>query len=255
MEALQQLQAALRITENDPQVWLAIGRAQRLRGSHIAAADSFNRALKLQPDLVEAHVDLGILHADFDRHVEAKRSLEEAYRLGDRSPVTLSYLALVLLLSPNADAARAEQLLKEAGEPAIPPALFARGLLLRAKGAHAEAEQAFKQVLAADPRHERAQFALAETLRQAGDRDGAARAMKRHHQLVTERQRLGTLSDRLSSEGPQPRLLREYGEALLQAGRVAEAREQFQTWASRAPGDPEARRSLERAQRLLAARP
>jgi len=253
LAALEALKEPVARGETDPGLWMLVGRAQQARGSDNLAADSFRKALAADPQLAEAHAALGIQHMDWGRYQPARESLDRAYQAGDRSPPTLCYLALAILMA-GADAAgaeRAEALVVEAGRPNIPPYWFVDGLLLQRQREFGAARVRFEQVLKKDPNHERALFALSECLRGAGRTAEAAATLKRYHATVTRRQRLGNLTARLIEQGPKPHLLRDYGEALLEMGRAAEAEAQFAEWARLTPNDPAARAALARARKLL----
>lgn len=188
--ALAQAQAAIQLDRNSAEAWLLAGKIQRLAHSDDSSRSSFERAVKLDPNLAEAHFELGALSLDFDRYVEAVAPLDRAYQLGLRTPAAAACLALALLAGPadDASAARAEQLLTEAGKPDMPPAWFAEGLLLQRKKEFKPAEAAFEKVLRVNPTNERAQYALAMCFREAGDLERAQREMVKHDQLVKRRQ-------------------------------------------------------------------
>lgn len=248
--ALASLQKAVEINRDSAETWLLVGKLQRLSHAETAAGTSFRRAIKLDPKLLEAQVNLGVLELDFDRYSEAVAPLDAAYQLGDRTPVTLSCLALALLAGPgkDTDAQRAGELLAQAGQPEIPPAWVARGLLLQRNRDHQGAVREFQKVLRVNPRNERAQFALAESYRQAGDVDAATKALARHHQLVTQRQQLRALGDRIKNEGAKPPLLREYGKLLLEADQFNEAEAQFRYWLKLEPNNAEPRQWLQKVE-------
>lgn len=189
--ALMQLKVALRLDPTSGQTWMLTGEAQRLYHLDTSAGDSFQRALRLDPSLVEAYVQQGLWELDFDHYTNAIAPLEQAYGHGDRSPITLSGLALALLAGTGTPAAtdRAETLLAELGSVELPAAWFARGLLALKRGHPAEGRDQFLKVLNANPRNERAQYALGDAYRALGDLENMRKALARHDQLVKERQR------------------------------------------------------------------
>lgn len=254
-EALVELGEAARLAPRNPEVWMLIGQAQRLQGNHITAGEAFQRAIALAPEDPEPHVYEGIRNMDLGKTLQAVPQFEAAYRLGDHSAPTVSFLALALLTGAptEADARRADQLLTEIGRPAILPSLFAQGLLARRAHDYPGAIRCFQQILGQDPLHERAQFQLAETYRLARDARNAASAMDRYHHMVLQRQQLTTYAARIKGEGARPALLRDYGKALVAAGKLQEAEVTFRDWTRAAPSDPDARAWLERVRRMRAA--
>lgn len=256
LEGLKVLQQAARAEPKNAEVWFTIGRAQRQRGSHGQSTEAFRRAAELDPARPEPHLELGMVHMDYGRYGQARQAFEEAHRLGNRSPLVLSALALSLLVSPDAagQVSRAESLLTEAGNPDIPPAVFARGLLLQQKGDAAGAAALFQRILAADPRNERALFSLAGALRTQGDRAKAAEILKRYQAVVARRQLLASYGDRIRRAGPSPELLRGYARALMEGGFYAQAEAQFRQLQQKQPGDAEAARGLKAARAALSRR-
>lgn len=186
------------------------------------------------------------MHLDFNRNQEALKHLEDAYRLGDRSEITCVYLALALATT-GGDMDRAGALLDEAKRPQIPPTWYVEGVILQRQKRFKEAQAAFERVLKSEPRQERAQYALAECLRSQGDVKRAASALERYQQIVTDRQRVTFLRDRLAAEGEKPEILRDYGKALLKIGRDAEAEMQFRRWLETSPESAEAKALLKQA--------
>jgi Tfp pilus assembly protein PilF len=249
--ALQQAQAAIDIDRHSAEAWLLAGKVQRLAHSDGSSRSSFVRAISLDPNLAEAHFELGALSLDFDNYAEAVAPLDHAYRLGLRTPECLSCLALALVAGPGdeASAARAERLLTEAGSPENPAAWFAQGLLLQRKKQFEAAQKSFEKVLRVNPRNERAQFARAMCYRDAGNLDAAQQAMLRHDQLVKRRQHLKQLADAVQAHPTSPAPLKAYGVALLQDGNPEAAEAQFRTWIAQEPHNAEAESWLQRALR------
>src|SRR5262245_58853056 len=86
-------------------------------GRHREAADEYRRALRVDPYLVEARVNLGVELARLGRWAEALHFLDDALRLA----------------------------------PASYEAHYNRGIVLSERGRHAEAEAAFARALALTP--------------------------------------------------------------------------------------------------------
>jgi len=249
LKALGYLQPVQKLHGEDATLWLLTGRAYRVLERSATAHHAFRKAVELDPTLAGAHVELGLLHIAFDRPALAVPPLEEALRLGDRSPENRGRLALALTTGPAtpADMERARKLLAEGGGPVTSFGWLAQGLVLHHQGDYPGARRELSRVLEVDPNQERALFAVAETYRAQGDRTGTLRAMQRFQKVVKERQQLLTLATRIREKGATPARLQEYGQALLSMGRAAEALTQFRTWETLAQKDPAPREWVRRA--------
>lgn len=248
--ALETLLVAVKQAPENAEVWLLVGEAQHMRGSPQRAAGSYRQALQLDPNLAPAHAALGSLQLDLGSYQQAIPPLEKAYELGERSPLTLIHLATALVAgrgNPD-DLKRAEALLEESKNPNLPSAQLARGLIEQQKGDLAKARRSYETVLLVMPRHERALYGLAETLRAQGEREKAAATLQRYDRIVKQRQALRTLEDRLNQEGDKPALLRQYAIGLYKAEQYAQSAGHFRTWAAKAPNDPEPKQWLKRLQ-------
>ncbi len=251
--ALEHAQAAVNIDRNSAEAWLLAGRIQRLFKSDGTSASSYRRAITLNPELAEAHLELGVLSLDFDKYSEAVAPLERAYELGLRTPQLMSCLALALVAGPGGDdaATRAEQLLKEAGRPEMPASWFAQGLLHHRSRDLPRACETFERVLRANPRNERAQYALAMAYRDAGRKTLAQKAIRRHDLLVRRRQALRQFSQGITEEPNSPSRRKAYGQALFEIGDFRAAEAQFRAWCELASKNAEAKQWLRRAREKL----
>jgi len=78
-----------------PEGWCALGRVLDQRGELAAAADHYVRALWIDPDSLEARVNLGALRWRQGQHYEARRQFEEALRRHGEEPFVLANLGLL----------------------------------------------------------------------------------------------------------------------------------------------------------------
>jgi tetratricopeptide (TPR) repeat protein len=115
-----------------------------------AARDAYGRALRLDPNHVDARVNLGRLLHEAGEPVAA----EEQYRRA---------------LAVREDATAA----------------FNLGVALEDQARHADALAAYERALGADPLHEDAHFNAAELCRRAGRHAEALRHLKRYRELTS----------------------------------------------------------------------
>jgi len=74
------------------------GRVLQQKGKLSAAERSYNKAIKINPDFVEAHHDLGNVLLDRDRPKEAFNIFNKALKLRPGHPVLLTNLGNTLQL-------------------------------------------------------------------------------------------------------------------------------------------------------------
>jgi len=253
--ALTQAQSAIDIDRNSAEAWLLAGKIQRLAKSDGSAGASFRRALSLDPRLTEAQFELGLLAMDHDNYAEAIAPLDQAYQLGERSPVLQAALALALTAGKGDEAsyARAEKLLADAAQPELSTAWLAQGLIHQRKREHTLARASYQKVLAANARNERAQYALAMSYREEGNLAAARREIARHDKLVRQRQRLKQLSQDVAARPKDPAAVKAYGMALFEDGNFAAAETQFGALVGLGSGGAEARQWLDRTRARLKA--
>jgi tetratricopeptide (TPR) repeat protein len=130
-------------------------------GRYEDAAKQFRAALSKQPNLVDAHVNLGIVLLPVGRFEEAEGCFRRALILKATDLRARTQLGLTFVQLGRLDSARAEfdKVLRIA--PRHADALFGMGTLARSEGRFAEAEELFRRALVADPQMSRAWAALA----------------------------------------------------------------------------------------------
>ena len=77
-EALEHLQAAVRLEPDDPGAQSELAIAHALRGDHVAAAESMERTLELAPDDSWTRVLLGLVHTQLNELEDAAEQLVQA---------------------------------------------------------------------------------------------------------------------------------------------------------------------------------
>ena len=236
-EALAAYQAAALIAASNPQLYLKMGLLRGKAGDFENARRAFQRAIELQPNLAEAHYDLGLTLVGESRQVpawkEALREFEIVLALRPGYPEALNMSGVCLLESGNpAEAAtrfRAAlqdktdsaamhfnlgRALEATGHPnealdeyttaanrksPYPEAEIAIGNLLLAREEYLPAVEHFRKALSANPDIREAHYELAQALRRAGDPREAQVELKQAAALI-QKQSDAIMSSHLSNE-------------------------------------------------------
>ncbi|HTH45283.1 MAG TPA: tetratricopeptide repeat protein [Oxalicibacterium sp.] len=148
-------------------------RAVRLmeEGDTVTAEAELRLALELQPDMAEAHANLGWL-LEHDAHPrEAERHYRRALEIQPQQIQT--YLNFGAMLNVQKRFAEAEAIYRQALAiaPDMPEALSNFGVLLACMKREQEAEQCYRRALAIAPDYRTARFNLAYLLLRHGDYD------------------------------------------------------------------------------------
>ncbi len=227
-------------------------RAERLG----ECAMAINKALAILPDRAKFHYNLGLCHFHGRRYREAVASLEAAAAAGERS-VGLDYdLGRTLAAAGRCEVAIAALSAAVAGLPRPDPrgrdaeAWSHLGDCYADAGRLSEASEAFREVLARVPGHQKALYRLAFVRRRANEHGAGELA----EQLFLARQEADEAVRALKRSGAggrdeQLRLVQGYLEARL----APQAAQEAQTLLAADPDDPAALVLLGRA--LLALRP
>ncbi len=152
---------------------LARGNQLLARGDAAGAAAAYREALRLQPDVAEAHHNLGNALLLLGRPAEAVGCYREAVRLSPAAGV--GHYGLGHALLECGQLTEAAQALRQAVtlQPAFAEAHYRLGVALAGLGRWAEAEAACRQALAAQPGHAGAQTYLGHALREQGRKEEA----------------------------------------------------------------------------------
>ncbi len=151
------------------------GVAMHQSGDVAAAADSYRRALRLDPRYALAYNNLGVALDDLGDHRAARESFARAAEL-DPSLI-VARLNLSRWLASQRDPLAALTLLRElvAFHPRQADAWHVMGTVLQALQRTEDARDAFLAAIECRPSHAEARFELAHVLAQLGDTEGAAR--------------------------------------------------------------------------------
>jgi tetratricopeptide (TPR) repeat protein len=155
--------------------WSEHGVALHQGGDVASAADSYRRALRIDPRDALAYNNLGVALADRGDADAAREALTRAAELDPT--LVRARRNLANLLSWNGESLAALALMRELVEfhPRDADAWHAMGLVLVSLDRLADARDAFVKAIEQHPRHAEARFALADVLDRLGDQEGAAR--------------------------------------------------------------------------------
>jgi tetratricopeptide (TPR) repeat protein len=198
-----------------PAAWMGIVRAnQRLGRPEVAERIIRTEVLPRWPDPPDAYYVLGLMRLERDTTAESARE------------------AMVLL-------GKALEV-----KPDHPDARKALGDCQVRLGKPAEAESAYRAVLAREPGHPGAIRELVAVLRSRGQADEARRLMTRLQELDQRQARLRHLETKLSLETGTLPELREVGELYLQLDRAKDAEPVLLKYTKQEPTDPQGHRAL-----------
>lgn len=173
-EARARYESLLALQEQ-PRLWNEHGVAMHQGGDVHAAADSYRRALRIDPRYALAYNNLGVALDDLGDHSAARESFVRASELDPT--LIVARLNLARWLAGQRDPLAALTLLRElvAFHPRDAGSWHGMGTVLQALDRTEEARDAFLAAIECRPSHAEARFGLARVLEQLGDTDGAAR--------------------------------------------------------------------------------
>lgn len=167
---------ALEMTPTDTDLLIAIAHIHELRNDNSIASRAYSEALKIDPTLIPAHQNLGVIELQNRKHKKAKTHLQQAMlldqqRLGklggikksgyyalDRESLTKSYNVSGILEDMNGNFALARiyyNLILNMGENS-PNVLSNIGYSYYLTGELSQAENYYKKAINLDPRFKRA---------------------------------------------------------------------------------------------------
>lgn len=121
-EAMTSLRLAQELDPLSLIIGTALGRAFHFAGHYDRAREQYLKTLEMDPDFAEAHLNLGLVHAQRSMFTEAARELEQAMTIAGRRPLMQAILGYIYGLSGETDRARRtlDELEGLAGEGRIP---------------------------------------------------------------------------------------------------------------------------------------
>lgn len=161
--------------QEQPRLWNEHGVAMHQSGDVYAAADSYRRALRIDPRHAMAYNNLGVVLDDLGDCHAARESFVRASELDPT--LIVARLNLARWLAGQRDTLAALMLLRElvAFHPRNAESWQVMGTVLQSLDRAEEARDAFLAAIECRPSHAEARFGLARVLERLGDSDGAAR--------------------------------------------------------------------------------
>lgn len=213
----------------DSRVRKELGILYAKMGRPAAALEAMEQARRLDPDLPEHHNNLGKLLLEAGRASEAESAFREAIRL--QPDLAAAHANLGNLLAAQGDLDQAEESWKRAiaADSSAAEARFNYASVLTRRQAWAEAKRQLQAAVEAQPGLAPAQTLLGNLLEIEGD-----------WQQAVQRYRLAIAA---SPRFPDARW--SLAAALIEAGRVADARRELEDLLRIAPNHTEARQTLE----------
>lgn len=158
-----------------PRLWNEHGVAMHQSGDVQGAADSYRRALRIDPRHALAYNNLGVALDDLGDHRAARESFVRASELDPT--LIVARLNLARWLAEQRDPLAALTVLRElvAFHPRDAESWKTMATVLHALERTEEARDALLTAIDCRPSHAEARFALAAVLERLGDADGAAR--------------------------------------------------------------------------------
>jgi len=185
--AVKALNALAERNPKDAQVLYNLGSAHDVLDHPGQAENAYKRAIAVEPNMVEAHLALGLLLARNGNPGEAHSELAAATTVpnGDAALRARAFRAMTRLDQSGNPAAASEELLSALKLSAeTPDDTLLTGELAMANNDAPAAEAAFRRLLAADPNNSQASAALAHLLVQQNKLDQAepllAAALAKH---------------------------------------------------------------------------
>ncbi|MCX8174522.1 MAG: tetratricopeptide repeat protein [Thermoplasmata archaeon] len=191
-EALKHIEVLVKNNPENPEYLVVMGEV--LAGLHrfIFALETYNRALRIQPDNLNAWYGRALALAKIGDVGEALNSIEKAIGYGKTGEALKLRAKLLSELGRYEDALRAyEELL--ASEPGNPELLVEKGITLARMKRDTEAEQVLLQVVAALPENGAARYHLGKIYAGRGMREEALHHLEKAIEAEPENSAARTL--------------------------------------------------------------
>ena len=190
-DALHWLERSVAMSPENGEAWYDLGRTRMMQGSYRAAEEAMRRALALEPKMVKAANNLGLIYEAEDRPADAEKSYRQAvdWDKSEAHPSEQPLLNLGALLTTEQRGAEAVELLKRAVALAPHDAkcheALARALDQQRQWPLAAAEM--EQAVALDAKNPRLRYQLGQIYRRARQPAKAAEQMELSRKLYGEK--------------------------------------------------------------------
>ena len=216
-------ESVCRTDPRDAQAWCALGVVHGMLGLFQESIACCRRAVTLQPDYIDAHINQGISFKSLGRLHEAIVCYQEALRLDPAAPATHLYLGNAL-----AELGRAPEALAYYQEalrlgPNNPETHNNMGVALKSLGRMDEALACYQEALRLDRDFASALSNLGNVLAHQGRLQEASSAYERALQLAADAEVHSNLGKVLLAQGQLESACVQYREALRLAPAHAEA--------------------------------
>jgi tetratricopeptide (TPR) repeat protein len=221
-----------------------------------SAADSYRRALELDPDHEEARLGLAVALLEDKSFAQAAKHFE---RLRQCQPDNLRVLVgLAECRDGLGESAEAVQLVDDVlvRQPQFAAALSLRGRLALKNGQLEEAENCLRQALRHNPMDHRARYSLILCLEQSGQEEAAQQQRRQLQQMEEDVARFHDIVTKEIAQRPtDPALHCDLGQLLLRAGQREEGLRWLQSALQLDPNYAPARQAVEEYQKKAEAEP
>lgn len=162
----------------DPDAYIELGLALQEMGNYAEAAQTYQKAIALQPDSAELHAFLGICQQASGKLSDAADSYREAVRLNPDYAQASSNLGVILQELGESDAAIAALQNAIKANPAFPEAYANLGVIWRAVGNMEKAINTFRTAIALKPNYAEAHANLGACLHKLGQLEEALASVR-----------------------------------------------------------------------------
>jgi tetratricopeptide (TPR) repeat protein len=185
LSASQRLELKVRVKGMLARAYLNLGVMQAQGEQHVRAAELFEKAGELDPELAQVPSSLGVAYFNAKEYDKATGPLTRALLAKPEDGGLKRMLAMAWLNARNYT--RAAELLRDDAEVETDPSLqFAYGLALVKSERAAEAERVFSRLLAAHGDSAELSVLLGQASAQQGDFDAAVESLKRALRLKAD---------------------------------------------------------------------
>jgi tetratricopeptide (TPR) repeat protein len=146
--------------------------------SFTKAIEHFNAALEIKPDMLEAHVNLGVIYGDRGERSKQIKHLKEAVRLNPNMPNVRYNLGLAYYGARNYSDAMSEFRQAVKLDPSLKDAHFKLGITLYRARNFASAAAEFEECVKLSPNWSEARLNLGTCYLKIGNTDGAIEQFK-----------------------------------------------------------------------------